>query len=171
MPPISLVLGANKDAYIAGLEEFRANEVDRWVELFAEASELVARRAGDFSSRVQALQAEWTARAEPMRADATARAVIEQLPSFPIITAAIVEQRSGRSRVAAIKGLEHLAEAGILTRHRNQRKGDSWEAKGLFALLEEFESAIARSWPQGFHRGASRKGDHHGAGDEPDIGR
>lgn len=171
VPPISLVLGANKDAYIAGLEEFRADEVDRWVKLFAEASEFAARRAGDFSSRVQALQAEWTARAEPMRADATARAVIEQLPSFPIITAAIVEQRSGRSRVAAIKGLEHLAEAGILTRHRNQRKGDSWEAKELFALLDEFESAIARSWPQGFHRGASRKGDYHGAGDGADTGR
>lgn len=155
VPPISLVLGANKDAYIAGLEEFRADEVDRWVETFAEATELAARTAGDFSNQVTALQAEWTARAEPMRADATARAIIEQLPSFPIVTAAIVEERTGRSRVAAIKGLEHLAEAGILTRHRNQRRGDSWEAKGLFTLLDEFESTIAGSWPGGFHSGAA----------------
>lgn len=152
VPPVSLVLGANKDAYIAGLEEFRADEVDRWVEFFVGASELAARKAEEFSSQVEVLQGEWLDRAEPMRADATARAIIDLLPSFPIVTAAVVEQRTGRSRVAAIKGLEHLAEAGILTRHRNQRKGDSWEAKELFALLDQFEAMIARSWPQGFPR-------------------
>jgi hypothetical protein len=58
-----------------------------------------------------------------------------------------VEQLTDRSRVAALKGLEHLAEAGILTRRRNQRKGDSWEAKELFALLGQFEDAL--SGPEG----------------------
>jgi hypothetical protein len=52
---------------------------------------------------------------------------------------------TGRSRVAAINGLEHLTKAGILTRHRNQRKGDSWEAKELFTLLDSFEATVKRS--------------------------
>lgn len=141
VPPVSLVLGANKDAYIAGLEDFRADEVDRWVAQFALAVGDAAEQAKGFSAEVAALQAEWIQRAEPMRADATARAIIGLLPSFPIVTAAIAEEVTGRSRVAAINGLDHLAQAGILTRHRNQRKGDSWEAKELFALLASFEVA------------------------------
>jgi Fic family protein len=143
IPPVSLVLGAHKDAYIAGLEDFRADGVDRWVEQFARAVEVAAEHANAFSTQVADLQAEWTKRAEPMRSDATARAIIDHLPSFPIITAAIAEQLTGRSRVAAINGLERLAQAGILNRHRNQRKGDSWEAKELFALLDDFEASIS----------------------------
>jgi Fic family protein len=142
VPPVSLVLGANKDAYIAGLCDFRADEVDRWVAQFARAVEESAKQARDFSAEVAALQAEWIQLAEPMRADATARAIIAELPSYPIITAAIAERVTGRSRVAAINGLDHLAQAGILTRHRNQRRGDSWEAKELFVVLSGFEAAV-----------------------------
>jgi Fic family protein len=139
VPPVSIVLGANKDSYIAGLGEFRADEVDRWVAQFALAVETAAGQAKDFSAAVAGLQDEWIARAEPMRADATARALIEHLPAHPIIMAATAEQLTGRSRVAAINGLDHLAKVGVLTRHRNQRKGDSWEAKELFNLLDSFE--------------------------------
>lgn len=141
VPPISLVLGADKDAYIAGLEDFRADQVDRWVAQFALAVEAAAIQAKDFSAEVADLQREWMSRAAPMRADATARALIGHLPSHPVITAAIAERLTDRSRVAAINGLDHLARAGILTRHRNQRRGDSWEAKELFAVLASFEAA------------------------------
>jgi Fic family protein len=141
VPPVSLVLGANKDAYIAGLEDFRHNEVDRWVAQFARAVEVAAQQAKGFSVQVADLQADWLVRAEPMRADATARAIIDHLSSFPVITAAIAEELTGRSRVAAINGLGHLAAADILTRQRNQRQGDSWEAKELFVLLDGFEAA------------------------------
>jgi Fic family protein len=142
VPPVSLVLGANKGAYIAGLEDFRADEIDRWVAQFARAVEESAEKARGFSAEVAELQARWTELAEPMRADATARAIIDELPSYPIMTAAIAEQITGRSRVAAINGLDHLAQAGILTRHRNQRRGDSWEAKELFVLFGSFEAAV-----------------------------
>ncbi len=146
VPPVSIVLGANKDAYIAGLADFRADEVDRWVAQFAMAVEKSALQARSFSTEVAELQAGWVERAEPMRADAAARAIIDRLPSYPVVTGAIAEQVTGRSRVAANKGLEHLARAGVLTRHRNQRKGDSWEAKELFALLSEFEAAVMEPW-------------------------
>lgn len=142
VPPVSLVLGANKNAYIAGLQNFRSDKIDRWVTQFARAVETASHNAEDFSSRVADLQSDWIARAKPMRADATARAIIEHLPSFPFITASIVQELTGRSRMAAIGGLDHLAKAGVLTRHRNQRKGDTWEAKELFALLDEFEAAV-----------------------------
>lgn len=143
VPPVSLVLGARKDSYIAGLESFRTGSIDEWVEQFAIAVEVSAAHAKAFSADVAGLQDEWVARAGPLRADAAARAIIECLPSHPIVTAATIEQLTKRSRVAAINGLERLAEAGILTRHRNQRKGDSWEAKELFGLLRKFEDTLS----------------------------
>ena len=142
VPPVSLVLGANKDAYIAGLQNFRAGKVDRWIDQFSLAVEAASLHARDFSGQVAELQHDWIERAQPLRADATARLIVELLPSFPYITAVIVEERTGRSRVAAIDGLERLANAGVLTRHRNQRKGDSWEAKELFELLDRFERTV-----------------------------
>jgi hypothetical protein len=139
------VLGANKDSYIAGLEDFRADKVDRWVDQFAMAVEKAALEARGFSAEVAELQSDWVKRAEPMRADAAARAIIDFLPSHPVITGAIAQRLSGRSRVAANNGLEHLARAGALSRRRNQRKGDSWEAEE-FVLLSEFEAAVLTPW-------------------------
>jgi len=143
VPPVSLVLGARKDSYIAGLTAFREGDIDGWVDQFATAVEVAAIHAESFSKEVMSLQKSWIEKAEPMRADASARAIIDLLPSYPIVTASTVEQLTGRSRVAAINGLERLAEAGILARHRNQRKGDSWEAKELFVLLQQFEDALS----------------------------
>jgi Fic family protein len=142
VPPISLVLGADKDAYIAGLEKFRANQVDSWVAQFSRAVEIASASAEDFSEQVSALQQEWAERVGPMRSDAVALKIIEQLPSFPFISTKVVQERTGRSDVAALRGLTRLEDAGILTRHRNKRKGDTWEAKELFTILNKFEAAV-----------------------------
>ena len=51
----------------------------------------------------------------------------------------MAEKEIERSRPATIAGLAQLEGIGALTRHRNQKKGDSWDAKGLFKLLGRFE--------------------------------
>ena len=144
VPPISLVLGANKDAYIAGLTNFQENRLDLWVEQFARTLERSAAKAADFSQSVAELQATWKVRLGPVRSDAASLAIIEHLPSFPYITVKIVEKLAGRSNPAALRGLKQLEAAGVLTRHENKRKGDSWEARELFQLLDRFEQS-ARS--------------------------
>jgi Fic family protein len=143
LPPISIVLGANKDAYISGIEEFRRGAVDDWVAYFARATERAALDSREFSEEVEAIQGDWRRLLQPVRADSAALALIDLLPRYPIVTAAAAEREIGRSRRATITGLERLADAEILTRHRNQKKGDSWEAKELFSLLEEFERRVA----------------------------
>jgi Fic family protein len=138
-PPISLVLGADKDSYIEGLQEFRAGKTDLWVTQFARAVEVAANSARDFSAKVAALQSDWRALIGPVRSDAAVLPLIELLPKYPIITAAVAEREIGRSRPATINALSRLHDVGALKRHRNQRKGDSWEAKELFDLLSWFE--------------------------------
>jgi Fic family protein len=144
VPPVSIVLGAKKDAYISGLEVFRTDAVDSWVAYFARATELAAIEARAFCEEVEALQSDWRALLAPIRADSAALALIGLLPRFPIVTAAAAEDEIDRSRRATLTGLERLADAEILTRHRNQKKGDSWEAKELFALLDEFERRVGQ---------------------------
>jgi Fic family protein len=139
VPPISLVLGANKEAYIAGLQSFRRGDSDQWVTQFARAVEIAASRAGEFSAEVAALQTDWRALLEPTRSDAAVLPLIDLLPKYPVITAAVAEQEIGRSRPATINALSQLHEIGALKRHRNQKKGDSWEASELFELLKRFE--------------------------------
>jgi len=87
------------------------------------------------------LQDEWREQVQPARADAAVFPLISVLPKLPIITAAVAEREIGRSRPVTIEALSRLAEIGALTRHRNQKRGDSWEAKQLFGLLDEFEDA------------------------------
>jgi Fic family protein len=145
VPPISIVLGSRKDAYVSGIEAFRAGAVDDWVAYFARATESAALGSREFSEEVEDLQGDWRALLRPVRSDSAALALIDLLPRFPIVTAAAAEGEIDRSRRATITGLERLADAGVLTRHRNQKKGDSWEAKELFSLLEEFERRVGRS--------------------------
>lgn len=142
VPPISLVLGANKDAYIAGLENFKENLVDDWVIQFARATESASRHAEEFSDRVSSLGEQWRQRLGRIRSDAAALAILEHLPTFPYITAKIVQELTDRSNVAAINGLNELEKHEIVKRHRNQKKGDTWEAKELFTLLEGFERQV-----------------------------
>jgi Fic family protein len=144
LPPVSVVLGANKDAYIAGLEGFRANEVDGWVRQFARAVEAAAEQARSFSSAVAKTQEKWRHELGRVRSDAAVLSVIDLLSKFPIVTAAVVEDEVGRSRPVTIEALDRLRSIGALTRHPNQKLGDSWEAKDLFKLLDDFEKAARR---------------------------
>lgn len=144
VPPVSIVLGADKDSYIAGLQRFRAGKIDDWVLHFARAVEIATTRAREFSADVASLQASWRKRVEPVRSDAAVLPLIDLLPKFPVITAAVAEREIGRSRPATINALAQLAEVDALTRHRNRTKGDTWEAHGLFSLLRRFENAARR---------------------------
>jgi Fic family protein len=144
LPPVSIVLGANKDAYISGLESFREDQVDGWVLQFARAVETASEQARSFSSSVAELQEAWRTKLGRVRSDAAVLSVIGVLPKFPVLTTGVAEKEIGRSRPVTIEALDRLESIGALTRHRNQKKGDSWEAKELFKLLEEFEETVRR---------------------------
>jgi Fic family protein len=144
IPPVSIVLGANKDAYIAGLEAFRANRVDEWVRQFARAVEMAANKARTFSAAVAELQDAWREKLGRVRSDAAVLSVIDLLPRFPVLSAAVAQREIGRSRPVTIEALNRLEGIGAVTRHRNQRLGDSWEAKDLFSLLAEFDRSLGR---------------------------
>lgn len=150
VPPVSLVLGANRDADIAGMDRFQESQIhgwpsdklDEWIKHFARAVETSAKKAEAFSGQVHQLQQRWRDKLGAVRSDAAVLKIIEILPSYPYITTQVGIQETGKTRRAVLDAFEALEKTGALTRHRNKRKGDNWEAEELFGLLDEFEHEV-----------------------------
>jgi len=144
VPPISVVLAANRDRYIEGLTRFRGERVSDWIEQFAAAAHNAARLAGAYLREVLQLSAAWraklSARPGPPRSDAAAWAVIDALPGYPVISAPVAAAVTGRSKPQIYEALDDLEAAGVLTRLSASRRNRGWEAVGLLDLLERLEA-------------------------------
>jgi Fic family protein len=143
VPPISVVLAAERQRYIEGLKRFRAGEVGLWIEQFAAAAARAAGLASEYLKAVTALVAEWQGRlaagAAP-RSDAAAWALIELLPGHPVITAPVAAAVTQRSKAAIHQALVQLADCGVLVPLSESKRNRSWEAVGLLDLLEGLEA-------------------------------
>jgi Fic family protein len=143
VPPISVVLAAARDRYIAGLTAFRGDGVVEWIEQFAAAAAQSAHLAQRYLDTVGTLMAEWRERlsaAGAPRSDAAAWAIIAVLPAHPIITAPVAAAATGRSKGPVYDGLAQLQEAGVLIPLSQSVRNQSWEANGLLDLLEALEA-------------------------------
>ena len=143
VPPISVVLAANKDHYIDGLTQYRDGELDVWLERFAVAAARAASLAERYLSRVQDLQNQWRSELRDeanVRADAAAWAVIDELPGHPVITVPVATAVTGRSKSSTAVAIDQMVEAGILVLLSQSKRNRAWEAAGLLDLLAELEA-------------------------------
>lgn len=144
VPPVSVVLAAARDRYIAGLTSFRGDDVVAWIEHFATALHRSAALASRHVERVGQLMAEWReklTRASAPRSDDAAWAIIDILPAHPIITGPVATVETKRSKGSVYHAIAELEEAGILVPLSRGKRNQSWEAVGLLDLLEELEAA------------------------------
>ncbi|MEO6878636.1 MAG: Fic family protein, partial [Gemmatimonadaceae bacterium] len=114
VPPVSLALAASKDRYIAGLTDFRGDDVGRWIDYFASASASASHRAVAYLGAVTKLCEEWRAKLQqnhPPRKGAAAWALIEVLPAHPILTAAMATAATGRAKAAIYDAISQLERA------------------------------------------------------------
>lgn len=147
VPPISVMLADAKTEYIDGLTRFRNGDVAGWIEHFAVAAARAAKLAEAYLSKVTQLQDTWRSQLREhaqLRADAAAWAVIDELPAHPVITLAVAEAATERSRSSTNAALALLAEAGVLVPLSTGRRNRAWEAAGLLDLLAELEGGGSR---------------------------
>lgn len=148
VPPISVVLAANTPRYIAGLVAFREDGENEWLRIFAEAAARAAELASTYLVRVQELQGLWRHRlgAVGVRSDAAAWRVIDVLPGHPIISVPVGVTATGRAKAAVQQAVEQLVQAGVLEPLSTAKRNRQWEAIGLLALSEDFETLqVARA--------------------------
>jgi len=143
VPPISVILASERDAYIRGLTEFREGELGSWIEHFALAAARAASLASAYLVSTRELMDKWRRKlsngAAP-RADAAAWALLDELPAHPIITAPVAAAATGRSKAAIHHAMIQLVDCGVLEPLSASKRNRSWEAAGLLALLESLES-------------------------------
>lgn len=143
VPPISVVLAANKDRYIDGLTQYRDGKLDEWIESFAVAVAQAAGLAERHLGRVRELQEAWRSQLREhsdLRADAAAWAVIDELPGHPVITVPVATAITGRSKSSTAVAVDQLVNAGILLPLSESKRNRAWEASGLLDLLAELEA-------------------------------
>jgi len=146
VPPISVVLAADKDGYINGLTDFRAGRENAWLRSFAFAAARAAELAAGYLLRVQELQEEWRRALTPagVRSDAAAWRLIDVLPGHPIISQPVAAEATGRTRPAIQQAIDQLVEVGVLLALTTGKRNRQWEAAGLLDLSAEFKTLSAR---------------------------
>ena len=143
VPPISVILAAARDRYIAGLTHFRGDGVVAWVAQFAAATTHAANLAARYLAKVERLMDEWRQKltdASRPRADAAAWAIIDVLPAHPVVSVPVAAAVIGRTKAAIYEAFRQLMEAGVLIPLSTSKRNQSWEAAGLLDLLEALEA-------------------------------
>ena len=144
LPPISIVLAANRERYIKGLGWFRADRTADWIEQFASAAARAATLAGRYLAELDRLQERWRDQLRSSlapRSDAAAWRVIDMLPGHPVVTVPVACAATQRSKVQIGKAVLQLERAGVLVPLHESPSNRSWEAAGLLAILTSLESA------------------------------
>jgi Fic family protein len=142
VPPISIILAANRARYVEGLTEFRFGDISQWIVQFATSAAQAATLAKAYLVAVEALKSRWKAMLSStasVRSDAAAWAIIDALPAHPMITAAVASAATGRSRAPIYEGLRQLESAGVLIPLTKSQRNQSWEVSGLLDLIAGLE--------------------------------
>jgi Fic family protein len=144
VPPISVVLAAKRDRYIAGLTAFRADKVTDWIEQFSGAARNAAKLAEAYLKQVEQLAQSWRSALESAqqvpRSDAAVWSLLERLPGYPFLTAPLAIAATDRSPPQIYEALDQLEQVGVLKAVSGARRNKSWEPAGLIELLEGLEA-------------------------------
>lgn len=122
--PTSLVLGTWSRQYIAGLSAYRANEPEKWIETFLDATDEAITQAQIITKNLMKLQSDWEERFESfrkeqgmvraLRRNSLEAKLLTELPGHPIVTVASLQRLYGVSRTVAQGAVDNLTNAGIL---------------------------------------------------------
>ena len=146
VPPISVILAANKERYISGLTAYREGRVEAWLEVFDVAAARAAHLASQYLNAVASLQEQWRSmvrQSSRIRADAAAWKIIDVLPAQPIVTLPAAVAKVERTKPAVNQAIGQLVAAGVLIPISDSKRNRAWEATGLLDLLIRLESGEA----------------------------
>jgi Fic family protein len=139
LPPISLVLAGDTDAYVRGLTAYRRADGGDWLTFFADTVSRAADLSELLAARVRQLEESWREVAGNPRAGSAPRGLIEALPSHPVLTFGTAQQITGLGPEACRLALNRLEKAGVLAETTAGKRNRVWESVGLFEVLDEIE--------------------------------
>lgn len=145
--PVSTVLLADVEGYFAGLDDYRAGDLDGWVTRFAAAATRAASSGLRLATDLAALRTRWQEAARARRGSAVAT-LLEALPGRPVVDIESLRELTGgvadKNIYAAI---DRLVAAGVLTELSGGGRNRVWAALGVLELLERLEGELGRRSP------------------------
>lgn len=143
VPPISLVMATEGDAYVRGLTAYREAQPSDWYVDFALTVIRACRAARQLAAQIDGLAEHWMDQAGNPRRDSTARKLIQLLPGQPILRVSHAIALTGAGSTAAHNAVNALEAAGVLKQITVGRRNRAWEAVGLLKLIDDFERRLA----------------------------
>jgi len=139
-PPVSLTIARDPGGYLSGLHLFRHGPRQRWITWFAETLAAATTIEGELALAVSRWRDHALESVRALRSDASARRLIDVLPSHPVINASTAAHAIGVTPRAARNALATLHRLGIvepLTSPTTARGRPSqwWKTPGLVDLL------------------------------------
>lgn len=128
--PISLVLSTLRESYVEHLQGYREQAEDnagriRWVRFFADVAILASEQAAKLADEIAEARTAWDERLtvsrsqrgaqRALRSDSATAVVLADLVGTPVLTTGTVQRIHGVSRIAALRALEELQSADILS--------------------------------------------------------
>ena len=134
--PISMAIARDPGGYLSGLRLFEQGNADPWVRWFAETATRSAAATEHLVDRATRLLAQWRDRVAGLRADHTARALLDHLPAQPVLNAGDVSALVGVSERSGRTALATLTAHGILRPLPDVRAERPGRARHWFAATE-----------------------------------
>lgn len=156
MPPVSLALSRNRDAYLDALAEFQTyvGEADhpgrsaalvRWLEVLADAVQRSSRAVVRYQEAIGVLQNHWRAADGGREKRSVAASVIDYLPANPSVTARTLAEATGFSERRCGDALRRLEAAGVV---KGRSAGPSlriYDADKVFEAFNIMSSTVCDS--------------------------
>lgn len=151
-PPISLVIAADKQAYIAALTAFRTEDtrgedaksqgIDQMISYVAQATSEACLRARAFDAVLDSILESWRASVR-VRAKSAADLLLPKLLDNPVVSITSAARLTGRSYEAARGAVASLVQAGILEQSARNRKSDLYVARDVVNAFTSYERSLA----------------------------
>ncbi len=142
--PISTVLLADVQGYFAGLNAYRAGDLETWLALFGAAATRAASAGLALAGDLAALRERWHAAVRPRAGSAPAR-LIEALLRQPVVDIDSLRTMTGQVADKNIYvAVERLTDAGVLTELSGAGRNRVWAAMAVLDLLERVETDLGR---------------------------
>ncbi len=141
VPPISLIMSADRTDYISGLTNFRLNRSTEWLLYFQMVVDQAIAKANGLEQRAMSLFVnDWSKRVGNVRADSTIWDILATLCAYPIVSAPWLSDFLRKSRPSVTKALNKLEDAKILVPRKSEKQRyRDWYAPDVFRLMQEIE--------------------------------
>lgn len=139
--PIASALVADQAGYFGLLDAYRAGRPDAIIEGISRAASIASEACLVLPGMLAALPIEWRTEVRPRAGSATA-ALLELLPTHPVVTASTAKAALDVSYTAANGAIAVLAAAGILTPLNDRKRDRAFAAHEVLAELTALEREI-----------------------------